>query len=65
MDAFGELILDLAGNDNIDSTGVTFVISVYKRTKERQKHFRVIGASSDVQMLFKLMKLDQFFELSD
>ena len=59
------LILDMGQTDNIDSVGVTFVIGIYKRMKEIGKTFKVVGASQDVQMLFKLMKLDAFFEMSE
>ena len=62
---YEEMVLDLAETENIDSVGVTFVINVYKRLKSLDKHFRVEGASKDVQSLFKLMKLDQFFEMTD
>ena len=62
--AYESLVLDLNQTENIDSVGVTFVISLYKRMKSNQKVFRVSGASDDVQSLFKLMKLDQFFEMT-
>ncbi len=55
--------LNLRNTENIDSVGVTFVIGLYKRIKGMQKTFCIAGASSDVQSLFKLMKLDQFFEM--
>lgn len=59
------LILDMGHTDNIDSVGVTFVIGLYKRMKGLEKTFKVVGASQDVQMLFRLMKLDAFFEMSE
>jgi len=62
---YQEMVLDLAETENIDSVGVTFVIGMYKRLKGLDKHFRVVGASKDVQSLFKLMKLDQFFEMAN
>jgi len=62
---FQEMILDFAKTENIDSVGVTFVISVFKRMKELDKHFKVIGASQDVKSLFKLVKLDQFIDMTD
>jgi len=62
---YEEMVLDLAETENIDSVGVTFVISIYKRMKVLDKQFRVEGASKDVQSLFKLMKLDQFFEMTN
>lgn len=58
-----ELVLDLSHTQNIDSVGVTFIIGWYKRMQEDGLLFRVAGASDDVKSLFKLMKLDQFFDL--
>ena len=55
--------LDMDNTENIDSVGVTLVIGLYKRIKGLQKTFCICGANSDVQNLFKLMKLDQFFEM--
>lgn len=60
---FNEFILDLTNIDNIDSVGVTFVIGLFKKVKGLEKQFKVSGASDDIQSLFKLMKLDQFFEM--
>ena len=61
--SYSELILNLVKIENIDSVGVTFVISLFKRMKREEKLFKVSGASEDIKSLFKLMKLDQFFEL--
>ncbi len=63
--SYKELILNLGHIENIDSVGVTFVISLFKRMKREERLFKVSGASDDIKSLFKLMKLDQFFELLD
>ncbi|GAB6109719.1 STAS domain-containing protein [Fusibacter bizertensis] len=63
--SFSEIVLDLANTKNIDSVGVTFVIGLYKRTEASSKHFSVSGASADILSLFRLMKLDQFFEVCE
>ncbi len=63
-EGFKTLVLNLNNTENIDSVGVTFVIGLYKKMKSDKKLFRVTGASDDVQSLFKLMKLDQFFEMT-
>lgn len=57
------LVVDLAGTENIDSVGVTFMVSLYKSAKNNGKRFKVINSSDDIKQLFKLMKLDEFFEL--
>ncbi len=64
-DDFIELVLDLSDTKNIDSVGVTFVIGQYKKMQGEGRLFRISGASKDVKSLFKLMKLDQFFDLED
>lgn len=61
---FTEVVLDLVNIRNIDSMGVTFVISLYKKMEGQGKVFSVSGASDDIVSLFKLMKLDQFFEMN-
>lgn len=61
--AFEDVVLDLANIKNIDSVGVTFVIGLYKKTIAMNKSFSVSGASEDILSLFRLMKLDHFFEM--
>ena len=63
--AFLEIVLDLANTKNIDSVGVTFVIGLYKKADDNDKKFSVSGASSDILSLFRLMKLDQFFDICE
>ncbi len=58
-------ILNLNQTMNIDSSGVTFVINLYKKMKSLEKEFTVIVAGEEIQDLFRLMKLDQFFELKE
>ena len=54
------VILSLASVKNIDSIGVTFVISLYKRVMKLNVAFRIHDASDNVKQLFKLMKLDDW-----
>lgn len=61
---FNEVVLDLSRVMNIDSVGVTFVIGLYKRIDGLPKKFSVSGASEDIIRLFKLMKLDEFFNIN-
>lgn len=60
-----EILVDLAKTENIDSVGVTFIISLFKTAERDGKGFRVKGSSDDIKQLFKLMKLDDFFDLDD
>lgn len=60
---YKELILDLDKIENIDSIGVTFVVSLYKSADNEGRQFRVINTNGDIIQLFKLMKLDEFFEM--
>ncbi len=61
---FDELELDISETENIDSFGVSFIISLYKSCLHEGKQFKVSGSSEDIINLFKLMKLDEFFELN-
>lgn len=60
---FDDMELDLSETENIDSFGVSFIISLYKSCLNEGKQFKVLGSSDDIIHLFKLMKLDEFFEL--
>ncbi|BEP29863.1 STAS domain-containing protein [Helicovermis profundi] len=60
-----EVILNLSEIDNIDSMGVTFVVGLYKSVVKEGKSFRIEGCSDDIKQLFKLMKLDEFFDIDE
>lgn len=45
-DGIEELVLDLSNCENIDSVGVTFVVSLYKNVIREGKNFRVLGATA-------------------
>jgi anti-anti-sigma factor len=55
-----EVILDIGAVKNIDSMGVTFVITFYKNLLREGKVFSIANASQDIKQLFKLMKLESF-----
>lgn len=63
MGKVDEVILDLSTCENIDSVGVTFVVGVYKQVTNEAMGFRITGSSDEIKQLFKLMKLDEFFEM--
>lgn len=60
-----QILVNLEKTENIDSVGVTFIISLYKTADRDGKNFKVKGSSDDIKQLFKLMKLDDFFDLED
>ncbi|MGB3366273.1 MAG: STAS domain-containing protein [Acidaminobacteraceae bacterium] len=60
-----KILVNLEKTENIDSVGVTFIISLYKTANRDGKDFEVKGSSEDIKQLFKLMKLDDFFNLDD
>ncbi len=61
--SYDDFIFNIGQTNNVDSTGVTFVINIFKKMKALEKKFHVTGASEEVQSLFKLMKLDKFFDM--
>ena len=60
-----EVVINLSEINNIDSMGVTFVVGLYKSVVKDGKNFRIEGCSDDIKQLFKLMKLDEFFDIDD
>jgi anti-anti-sigma factor len=62
FESLDEVVLSLNSVKNIDSIGVTFVISLYKRVIREGLGFVIHDASDNVQQLFKLMKLDDLLE---
>jgi len=63
MGNIDEVIMDLSACENIDSVGVTFVVGVYKQVTNDAMGFRIKGSSEEIKQLFKLMKLDEFFDM--
>jgi anti-anti-sigma factor len=62
MRTHDEVILNMGAVHNIDSIGVTFVISLYKTVINDGMGFLIADASDNVKQLFKLMKLDDLLE---
>jgi len=62
MPGLEQIVLSLSAVENIDSIGVTFVISLYKKVMKLDMPFKIHDASKNVQQLFKLMKLDDLLE---
>jgi anti-anti-sigma factor len=60
-----EVIVDLNKIENIDSVGVSFVVSLYKNISNEGLEFRITNASNDIIQLFKLMRLDEFFIIEE
>ena len=60
---FNEVILDISIVDNIDSTGITFVIGLYKAAINKGKKFHVIGMHADIYHVFQLIKLNEIFDI--
>ena len=65
IDNIDEVVIDLNSIENIDSVGVSFVVSVYKTISNEGLEFRIINASNDIVQLFKLMRLDEFFIIEE
>ena len=60
-----EVTVEMSEIENIDSVGITFIIGMYKMVTKDGRLFRVIGCNDDMKQLFKLMRLDDFFDIED
>lgn len=62
--AKGSVVLDLAHVQQIDSLGITLVLGLFKSCQTQRLGFRIQGAHTDLQRVFKLFNLTKFFEVA-
>jgi anti-anti-sigma factor len=60
---YQEVVMDISLVNNIDSTGITFVIGIYKAAVNKGKKFRMIGMHPDIFHVFQLIKLNEVFDI--
>lgn len=60
---YAVLEFDLSQVSGIDSMGITFLIGVYKTLKSKGKKVILSGVTDAMLQLFKIMKLDEIFEI--
>ncbi|HET6611976.1 MAG TPA: STAS domain-containing protein [Kofleriaceae bacterium] len=58
-----EVVVDIAGLDLIDSSGVAVLVSLYKRLRARGGKVSVTGARDQPLSIFKLLRIDRVFFL--
>jgi len=57
------VIVDLAGLDLIDSSGVAVIVSLFKRIRAVGGEVRVVGVRDQPLAIFKLLRMDRVFSL--
>ncbi|MBC9783600.1 STAS domain-containing protein [Heliobacterium chlorum] len=63
IDNYREISVDLSRVQHIDSTGISFIIGLYKSACSNSKAFKLTGLNEDIFGLFRLMKLDKILEI--
>jgi anti-sigma B factor antagonist len=58
------VVLDLAGLELIDSSGVAAIVALYKRTRAHGGKVTVRGARDQPLAIFRLLRMDRVFDLS-
>jgi len=58
-----DMVIDLSLVDLVDSSGIGLLIATRNTLSKVGKGLRVVGASSEIQHLFKVMHLDRHFEI--
>jgi len=59
-----ELVVDLAGVEMVDSSGIGLLISAYNSLRKVGGRLAVIHASSELLELFQTMRMHQHFSVS-
>ena len=57
------VVVDLAGLELIDSSGVAVIVSLYKRLRANGGKFTVAGVRDQPLAIFKLLRMDRVFGL--
>ncbi|MCH9670106.1 MAG: STAS domain-containing protein [Gammaproteobacteria bacterium] len=59
------LLIDMSGVDVIDSSGLSLLLSVYRRRAEHDKSLALCGLSASVRRLIELTRLHRLFQIHD
>jgi|SaaInlStandDraft_1057018.scaffolds.fasta_scaffold413018_1 anti-sigma B factor antagonist len=59
-----EVYLDLGGVEMVDSTGISLLISIQNSLKKKSGTLSLLNTSDDIVSMFKLMRLDKYFQVS-
>ena len=60
----GELIIDLAGVEMVDSVGIGVIISAHNTLHQSGRKLEVINVTTDVYSLFATMRLNRRFTVT-
>ncbi len=61
--ATGDVTLDFATLDYIDSAGLGILVGVFKRLQEKELTMEVVNANDYIKKLFKITKLETLFRV--
>ncbi len=61
----GDVILDLAGLDYLDSTGLGVFLSILKRIRQEEHQLKMVHLKASIRKLFYITELDQEFDLEE
>ena len=61
---FHEVVIDFNKVEYIDSTGVTFLIGLYRYLQKEDKIMRVINARLEIVELFEIVNLTNLFQVN-
>ena len=60
---YREVVVDMGRVNYIDSTGITFLIGLYRHLNRQGKGFRITGAKKEIQDLFQIVNLTELFQV--
>jgi anti-anti-sigma factor len=59
----GEVVLDIAAVEQIDSLGITLVLGLFKTCQKSGIPFSIEGVKPDIMRVFRLFNLPKFFTI--
>ncbi|MCW7755058.1 STAS domain-containing protein [Desulfobotulus sp. H1] len=63
QDSSGDIELDLAGVEMVDSVGIGVIIATHNSLTRQNRRLKVVNVARDIYSLFSTMRLDRHFSV--
>ncbi|RQD69591.1 MAG: anti-sigma factor antagonist [Tindallia sp. MSAO_Bac2] len=61
---YDEVVMDFSEVQYVDSTGITFLIGIYRYLSKMKKSFRIINARKEIVDLFEIVNMTNLFQVN-
>jgi anti-anti-sigma factor len=68
QEGINNIVIDLAGANYLDSSGIGVILSIFKFTKDHYTetgHFNLVNANEKIKRVFEVTQLDSIIPIND